>query len=77
MTIGYAEQLLNIVEELPGEKILEVLDFARFLRWKDLVEARETIEFDAWAENLAREKGFAYLTGEDVAQIVHEFRRER
>jgi len=77
MTIGYAEQLLNIVEELPGEKALEVLDFAKFLRWRDLVEAREIIEFDAWAENLAKEKGFTYLTEEDVAQIVHEFRRER
>lgn len=77
MTIGYAEQLLDVVEKLPGEKVLEVLDFAKFLRWQDLVEARETIEFDAWAENLAKEKGFTYLTEEDVAQIVHEFRRER
>jgi len=77
MTIGYAEQLLDVIEELPGEKVVEVLDFAKFLRWQDLVEGRETIEFDAWAENLAKEKGFAYLTEEDVAQIVHEFRRER
>jgi hypothetical protein len=77
MTISYAEQLLDVIEELPGEKILEVLDFAKFLRWRGLVEAREVIEFDAWAENLAKEKGFAYLTEEDVAQIVHEFRRER
>ena len=77
MTVGYAEQLLDVIEELPGEKVSEVLDFAKFLRWQDLVEAREIIEFEAWAENLAKEKGFAYLTEEDVAQIVHEFRRER
>ncbi len=77
MTIAYAEQLLDVIEELPGEKVVEVLDFAKFLRWQDLVEARETIEFDAWAENLAKEKGFAHLTEEDVAQIVREFRRER
>lgn len=76
MTIGYTEQLLDVIEELPGEKVLEVLDFAKFLRWQDLVEAREIIGFDAWAENLAKEKGFTYLTEEDVAQIVHEFRRE-
>ena len=56
MTISYAEQLLNVIEGLPGEKVLEVLDFAKFLRWQDLVEAREIIEFDAWAENLAKEK---------------------
>ena len=77
MTIGYAEQLLNVVDELPGEKVVEVLDFAKFLRWQDLVEAREIIEFDAWAENLAKEKGFTHLSEEDVAQIVHELRRER
>jgi hypothetical protein len=76
MTISYAEQLLDVIEELPSDKILEVLDFARFLKWQDLVEARKMIEFDAWAENLAKEKGFAYLTEEDVAQIVHECRRE-
>jgi hypothetical protein len=77
MTISYAEQLLDVIEELPGEKVLEVLDFAKFLRWRDLVEAREMIEFNVWAENLAKEKRFTHLTEEDVAQIVHEFRRER
>jgi hypothetical protein len=76
MTISHVEQLLDVIEELPGEKVLEVLDFAKFLRWQDLVEAREIIEFDAWAENLAKEKGLARLTEEDVAQIVHECRRE-
>ena len=76
MTISYAEQLLDVIEELPGEKVLEVLDFAKFLRWQDIVEAREIIEFDAWEENLAKEKGFTYLTEEEVAQIVHECRRE-
>jgi len=76
MTISYAEQLLDVIEELPGEKVLEVLDFAKFLRWQDIVEAREIIELDAWAENLAKEKGFTYLTEEEVAQIVHECRRE-
>ena len=77
MAVSHVEQLLDVIGELPGEKVLEVLDFARFLRWQDLVEAREIIEFDAWAENLAKEKGFTHLTEEDVAQIVHEFRRER
>ena len=76
MTVSHVEQLLDVIEELPYEKVLEVLDFAKYLRWQDLVEAREIIEFDAWAENLAKEKGFARLSEEDVAQIVHEFRRE-
>jgi hypothetical protein len=77
MAISHVEQLLDVIEELPGEKVLEVPDFAKFLRWQDVVEAREMIELDAWAENLAKEKGFDYLTEEDVAQIVHELRRER
>jgi len=36
MTISHVEQLLDVIEELPGEKVLEVLDFAKFLilqRW--------------------------------------------
>ena len=32
------------------------------------------LEFDEWATNLAKEKGFHHLTEEDVARIVSDFR---
>lgn len=37
---------------------------------------KKWIEFDEWAINLAREKGFNHLTEEDVAEIVKAYRRE-
>ena len=75
--MNYVEQLLDAVKDLPETKVLQVLDFARFLKWQDEAKVREIIEIEAWAENLAREKGFAHLSEEDVAYIVHEVRGER
>jgi hypothetical protein len=40
-------------------------------------KAKEWLEFDEWAINLAREKGFANLTEGDVARIVSDFRGGR
>jgi hypothetical protein len=77
MAVQYVQALLKAVEDLPEEQVLEVLDFARFLKWRELAQEREVTEFEAWAENLAREKGFAHLKEEDVAQIVHELRSQR
>jgi hypothetical protein len=77
MVMNHVEQLLDAVRDLPETRVLQVLDFARFLKWQDEAQAREIIEFEAWAENLAREKGFAHLSEEDVAYIVHEVRGER
>ena len=77
MVMNHVEQLLDAVKDLPETRVLQVLDFARFLKWQDETKAREIIESEAWAENLAREKGFAHLSEEDVAYIVHEVRGER
>jgi hypothetical protein len=76
MVMNHVEQLLDAVKDLPETRVLQVLDFARFLKWQDEAQAREIIEFEAWAENLAKEKGFAHLSEEDVAYIVHEVRGE-
>ena len=77
MVMNYVEQLLDAVKDLPETRVLQVLDFAGFLKWQDEAQTREIIEFEAWAENLAKEKGFAHLSEEDVAYIVHEVRGER
>lgn len=40
-----------------------------------LKDVEQMVEFDEWALNLAKEKGFDRLTEDDVVRIVHECRR--
>jgi hypothetical protein len=54
-----------------------VLDFAQFILWQETKSSDETTAFERWAEALARDKGFADLSEEEVAYIVHESRAER
>ena len=37
-------------------------------------KAKDWLEFDEWALNVAKEKGFNHLTEKDVARIVSDFR---
>jgi len=57
---------------LSQEKKEEVLDFLEFLESRGKVKA--WLEFDEWAINLAKQKGFYQLTDEEVACIVSDFR---
>lgn len=66
------EKILNAFRKLSPEKKREVADFIEFIESKERMA--EWIEFDEWAANLAKEKGFAHLTEEDVAQIVEAHR---
>jgi hypothetical protein len=43
----------------------------------DQLVGDEMTSFERWAERLARDKGFTYLSEEDVAYIVHESRFEQ
>lgn len=68
------EQLiLEKVRSFPPEMVQEILDFIEFLEQRR--RQRGWMEFDEWAMNLAKEKGFYHLTEEDVARIVKEHRR--
>jgi hypothetical protein len=40
-------------------------------------KAKGWLEFDEWAVNLAKEKGFVNLTEGDIARIVSDFRGGR
>ncbi len=68
------KQLLTIIERLPEDKVTEVLDFAQFLVWQETARSQAKRPIEIWAEALAQEKGFANLTEDDVAKIVHETR---
>ena len=69
----YMEQLLTTLEGLPEKDVPIVIRFIEFLKWS---ERQQWADFDRWAMELARRKGFSHLTEENVAQIVHECRGE-
>lgn len=69
------EVLLDKVRRLSSDKKQEVLDFVEFLASRD--RTRDWLEFDEWALDLARKKGFSHLTEKDVAQIVSDIRGRR
>lgn len=66
------EVILEKLRKLSSERKQEILDFLEFLESRE--RAKEWLEFDEWAINLAKEKGFANLTEEDIARIVNDFR---
>ena len=66
------EFVIEKFRRLSQEKKEEVLDFLEFLESREKVKA--WLEFDEWAINLAKQKGFYQLTDEDVACIVSDFR---
>lgn len=66
------EAILERLRRLSSERKQEMLDFLEFLESRE--RAKGWLEFDEWAINLAKEKGFAHLTEEDVARIVSDFR---
>ena len=68
------EDVLEKYRKLPSQKKQEILDFLEFLESRE--KAKKWLEFDEWALNLAKDRGFAHLTEEDVARIVSDFRGE-
>jgi len=69
------EVILEKLRKLSSDKKREILDFLEFLGMRE--KAKEWLEFDEWAVNLAKEKGFANLTEGDIAGIVNDFRGGR
>jgi Protein of unknown function (DUF2281). len=65
-------KIINAFRRLPPEKKQEVVDFIEFIESRN--KLTESVEFDEWAVNLAKEKGFSHLTEEDVMQIVKAHR---
>lgn len=67
--------IIGKFRELSPDKRRVVLDFMDFLASKGKVE--KWLEFDEWAMNLARDRGFSNLKDEDIAHIVEDFRSGR
>lgn len=69
------EVILEKLRRLSSERKQEILDFLEFLDSRE--RTKKWVEFDEWAINLAKEKGFSHLTEDDVARIVSDFRSGR
>lgn len=69
------ELILEKLRRLSPEKRQEIFDFLEFLESRERIKG--WLEFDEWAINLAREKGVAYLTEDDVERIVNDLRGGR
>ena len=66
------EIIMEKLRKLSSENKQEILDFVEFLESRE--KSRGWVEFDQWAMNLAKEKGFAHLTEQEVAEIVNNLR---
>jgi len=60
------------IDKLPPEMAREIQDFIEFFKEKQI--KKEWIEFDEWAVNLAKQKGFSNLTEKDISKIVSAYR---
>ena len=69
------EAIVEKFRRLSQEKKEEVLDFLEFLESREKVKT--WLEFDEWAINLAKQKGFYQLTDDDIARIVSDFRSSK
>jgi len=69
------EKILQKFRDLSPERKQEVIDFLDFLTAGG--KAKEWLEFDAWALNLAKKRGFDRLTEDDVARIISDLRSDK
>jgi hypothetical protein len=68
------QEIVEKIQSLPPESVDEVIGFIEFIGQRE--KRRIWIEFDEWALNLAKEKGFSQLTEEDIAEIVKQHRQK-
>jgi hypothetical protein len=69
------EKIIRTFRSLSPDKKREAIDYLDFLASEK--KAKDWVEFDEWAVNLAKKKGFDRLTEEDVARIVAGLRSGR
>ena len=69
------EKIIQKFRSLSPEKKREAIGYLDLL--SSGKKAKEWVEFDEWAFNLAKKKGFDRLTEKDVARIVSDYRSNR
>jgi hypothetical protein len=66
------EAIIEKFRKLPLERKQQVFDFLDFITSRENV--KNWLDFDVWALDLAKAKGFSHLTEDDVARIINNFR---
>ena len=66
------EKIIRSFRALSPNKKRKAIDYLDLLASGK--KAKDSVEFDEWAINLAKKKGFDRLTEEDVARIVSDYR---
>ena len=69
------EKIIRSFRSLSPDKKRKAIDYLDLLASEK--QAKDWVEFDEWAVNLAKKKGFDRLTEEDVARIVTDLRSGR
>jgi len=69
------EKIIRSFRALSPDKKRKAIDYLDLLASGK--KAKDSVEFDEWAINLAKKKGFDHLTEQDVARIVSDLRGER
>ena len=69
------EKIIQKFRTLSPEKKRDAIDYLDLLASGK--KAKEWVEFDEWAFNLAKKKGFDRLTEKDVARVVSDYRSNR
>ena len=69
------EIVVQKFRSLSPERKREVIHFLDLLTSGE--KAKNWVEFDEWAFNLAKEKGFDRLTEKDVARLMSDLRSGR
>lgn len=69
------EKIIQKFRNLSPAKKREAIDYIDLL--SSGKKAKEWVEFDEWAFNLAKKKRFDRLTEKDVARIVGDYRSNR
>ena len=67
------EIVLEKFRSLPAKRKQEAIDLLDLLAAGE--RTKDWLEFDEWALNVAKQKGFDRLTEDDVARIVSDLRR--
>ena len=69
------EKIIQKFRSLSPEKKREAIDYLDLL--SSGKKAKDWVEFDEWALNLSKKRGFNRLTEKDVARIVSDYRSNR
>ena len=78
LTMDYSKEIASVSEELPEEKLRELLDFAQFLRLTrekfSLVQVRDSAEY---VRKLREEEGRKFKSGKEFIEELIKWQKSK